>query len=636
MAFKPVSQKGFVKGVVAVMDRFSVPKGAVLMASNLLMAERGSLTTCDGTSFQSNLASAPGTNGIVELGMFVSSSFALTKLAGIPVDATHLRMYSWIGDSNPNDALVALTGPGTDLALTSDWVQPQFVNFAGATIITLGNDVTPQFTADGATFAPITANTTGNWQANHYYNIGDRVAAFGNAYQVSQLTVSSSNTSTGAGGVGNGGFSGSATPNFQNSDIAGTAVHDNQVIWICIGQNAAATARQSLPAGAAHAISHAGALWLWNTSPTNTDPSTNNGGGDGPSVLRQSGVSDYGAWPNLNIAFIGKDDGTQGTGIGSFTIAEAGIAPTGSLVLFKDYTTYQVTGVFGASNFAITQVKTDMGCVAARTVQFATGFGLIRFTHLGFGMFDGVNDRLISEEVRPYIFGRADIVGVDFDSLQFAHATLTTSPPMYVCVLPTLDGNRTRIFCYDLIMRAWAIVDYFNGSMKQPLTIIKQLRPPVVAAQPQSAHTYVADLFNGTATIRQWQQGDLSWDGIPIGYSVQMPEVGDPGSRAYFRRSIVRMHAPSPGKMAARFALASVQAPNQANSSAATGPSSGNPINLETAANYNGDSDLGVSFDIGQSAPSMNVTLSGSGKVYIEGVDYHLVPKAPRPFGGTF
>lgn len=611
------------------MDRFSVPKGAVLKMSNLLLSERGALQTCDGTALQSYLPAAPGVSGIVELGLFISSSFALTNLAGIPRDTSHLRMYSWQGTQ---DVLSALTSGVTDLPLTPGWTEPQFVNFAGQTVITLGNAVTPYTTGDGATFSIMTANTSGGWQSDHYYSLGDRVASQGNAYQVTALTVGGGTAFSGS--INNqGGFSGHSLPNFQTTDTAGDTINDNQVIWMCVKQNAASVAKQSLPAGAAHAVSHAGSLWLWNTSPTNTNPNGNNGGADGPSVIRQSSPNDLGGWPNQNIAFVGKDDGTQGTGIATFTIAEAGIAPTGSLVLFKDFSTYQVLGVFSASNFAIVEVKTDMGCVSPRSVQFATGFGIIRFSHLGFALFDGVNDRLISEEIRPYIFGRADISGVDFANLQFGRAALTTNPPMYFCALPTQDGKRTRMFCYDLVMKAWAVVDYFNGSANVPITTIKQLRPPNQQGLAQGAHTYIADLSNGQASIRQWQQGDTSWDGLPVGWSVTPPEVGDPGSRAYFRRAQVRLHANLPGKMTANIALSSTAQPNNAQTSQGAGPSSGAPPNIEKVAMYAGDTDLGVAFDIAQTAPSASGTFSGTGKVSIEGVDYHIQSKPPRPFG---
>jgi len=66
------------------------------------------------------------------------------------------------------------------------------------------------------------------------------------------------------------------------------------------------------------------------------------------------------SWPNANQTFISKDDGQQGTGLATFTIAETGISPTQTLVCFKNFSTYQVTGVFGATSFGVQKVKSDM------------------------------------------------------------------------------------------------------------------------------------------------------------------------------------------------------------------------------------------------------------------------------------
>lgn len=647
---KVISQKGWIKGLVAVMDRFNVPKGAVMKMSNLLLTNRGGLCTCDGTAIQSTLATAPGANGFIELGLFVNpTTFATTKLAALAVDATHLRIYSWIGNG---DTPVALTGPGTDLSLTSGWLNPQMLIFAGGTattggtIITVGNNVTPYY-YNGSVFAQISANTSGPgggaaWQAKHYYGLNARIVAVdGNGnnatFQVVQVTVgSASGKFSNAAPVGGGGYSGTSTPGFNGAGIttAGDTVHDNQLIWMLIKESAD-YGKQTTPVGAAHAISHAGALWLWNTAPSTGDGTS--GTADGPSVIRQSDINDPNSWPDANQSFVGKDDGTQGQGIASFTVAEAGIAPQGNLVLFKDYSTYLVTGVFGAQNFQITDAKTDMGCVAARSVLFATGFGIIRFSHLGFALFDGVNDRLISEEIRPYVFGRADITGVDFTKLNLASSALTTTPPMYACVLPTLDTGRYRIFCYDLVMRAWAIVDFNNADITHPITVMKQLRPPVQNGQPQGLHTYVADLAGGTATIHQWQQGDTAWsDAGAIAWSFQPPEVGDPGSRAYFRRAVLRMHAAASGILTGAFNIGAVKQPNNAQNEGGAGPSSGLAPNLTSQATYDGDQDLQASLDIGQTGPSANGTFSGTGPVTIEGVDWHVQPKQPRPSGQAF
>ena len=639
MPFKVVSQKGFVKGIVASMDRFSVPKGAILKASNMLLSDRGGLRVCDGTGLQSYLPSAPGQ--LLELGSFYSTTFGLIKLAGV-YNAGNLSIYSWVGNG---DVLSYLT----TLSLTGGWITPQFVEFGGFTIISLGNGVNLYQYVGGGGFSALTTSNgtpsgTASWQANHYYSVGDRVVANdGNGkastFQVVDVTVGSSSgqmsNASPIGGVG--GLSGSTTPGFGATALVGTGntVHDNQIIWMLIKETAD-FGQEAIPAGAAHIINHSAALWAWNTAPS-TQAST--GTIDGPSVIRQSAINNPNSWPLANAAFVGKDDGSVGTGIATFTVAEAGIAPTGSLVLFKDYSTYQVNGTFGIQNFSINAVKTDMGCTASRSVQFATGFGVIRFCHLGFALFDGVNDRLVSEEIRPYIFGRADITGVDFSALAWGRSALTANPPMYCCTLPTLDGLHTRIFCYDLVMRAWMIVDFNNGEAGHPITAMRQLRTPQALGPTEGVHTYIADFDNAAQqiTIHQWQQGDTAWeDAGPVQWYFTPPEVGEPASRAYFRRANVRLNAPQQGTLTGFFQIGDEAQPNNSQPEVGAGPSSGTPPNMATPARYNGNQDIGVSLDIHQTGPSMNGTFSGSGPATIEGVDWHIMAKNPRPFGQRF
>ena len=640
MPFKVVSQKSFVKGLVASMDRFSVPKGAVLRASNLLLSDRGAFTVCDGT-----MALAQGALGgqIVVMDVAVNAAtFGITPLAG-SLDAGQLAIWSW--GLTPVSGFTLLD----TLPLTGGWTVPQFVNFAGSTIISLGNGVTPYQYFVGGGFSQLTAQTGGpgggaGWQANHYYSIGDRVTADdGNSkiatFQVVNVTVgSSTGTMSNAAPIGGvGGLSGSTAPNFGGANIIGTGntVSDNQLIWMLIKEDAD-FGKESVPPGAAHVINHSAALWAWNTAPATTSGS--DGTIDGPSVIRQSGINNPNSWPLANAAFVGKDDGTQGTGIATFTIAEAGISPTGSLILFKDYSTYQVNGTFGIQNFAITEVKTDMGCLAPRSVAFATGFGIVRYCHLGFALFDGVNDRLISEEIRPYIFGNAEISGVDTTRLNTAYACLTTNPPLYVCAMPTRDGRNTRIFAYDLVMRAWMVVDYMNSSTTYPITCMAQLRPPYQSGFPATA--CLADQGPSGQTIRRWQGGDVGWDATspptPVAWMFRPPEVGDPASRAYFRRASVRLAAPNPGILTGFFNIGSEAQPQNSQQQGDAGPSSGMPPDVTTQASYNGNMDLGVSLDIGQTGPSMNGTYSSSGPGVIEGVDYHITAKPPRPFGQVF
>ena len=164
---------------------------------------------------------------------------------------------------------------------------------------------------------------------------------------------------------------------------------------------------ETVPPGAKHGAFHLSTMWLWNTNATTTTL-------DGPSSLRASAVNNIASWPSNFQAFIGKDDGQQGMGLAQYTIAESGISPTTTLIAFKEYSGYQISGTFGGT-IAIQKIKSDLGCIAPRTIQFVTGFGIVRMTHKGFALYNGVDDKLISEEVRPAIYGN----GIDFTSLDF-------------------------------------------------------------------------------------------------------------------------------------------------------------------------------------------------------------------------
>lgn len=335
-----------------------------------------------------------------------------------------------------------------------------------------------------------------------------------------------------------GGISAAAQPAFPLG--SGARVPENspsQVIW----QEAGLTNTTAPPPpGAEHLIVFAGSLWAWNTSPLNTP-----NGLDGPTCLRMSDSNNLNSWNPVNQAFIDKDDGTTGSGISAFTITGFGIPPEGSLVAFKQFSGYQIVGVFGSPNFLIQRIKSDLGCTAPRTIQFATGFGLIRFSHLGFALFDGINDRVLDEEVHPYIFpvtdiDTSDITTVDFNAVPLGWAAQTAHPPMYVCALPVgvSGGKLTRIFCFDMVLKSWAIVD-----LPFAISTIYQARVSVAVS------TTVLGTFDDGG-IHRWQSNDLTWDNSidtpgpsKVNWSVESPMVFNPeaqGGRLYCRQLVVR------------------------------------------------------------------------------------------------
>lgn len=295
---------------------------------------------------------------------------------------------------------------------------PQIVQFTNKMILALGNGY-PPYQSDGTTGGTIalTNSFTASYPARANSTVqvaGDFMTLGGNLYKATQ-----------------GGTTAAAPPAFNTA--LGQSTADGSVIWVSQGPVNAVPA----PRGAAHAIVYAGSLWVFNTSPNNTSDNF-----DGPSCLKMSDLNNPNSWNPLNVAFLDKDDGSQGMGLATFTIAESGIPPTGSLVAFKEFSTFQINGVFGASNLSIQRAQTDMGCVAPRTIQFVPGFGVVRMTHLGIAMFDGVRDRLLSEEIRPYIFGgESDIQAVDWNLIWNSRGALTADPPMYVCAVPVIPST---------------------------------------------------------------------------------------------------------------------------------------------------------------------------------------------------
>ena len=404
---------------------------------------------------------------------------------------------------------------------------PLIVQFAGFAILILGNGYAPQETdpslGAGASVTPL-ANTFQaaypDWQPSVDWITGAQVTdGAGNFYTATQ------------GGV-------SQTPGPPSWNIAlGAETADGSVIWTSQGPIVASTP----PRGAAHAVAYAGSLWLANTSPIDTAD-----GIDGPTCLKMSDANDPNSWNPVNTAFIGRNDGTQITGLQPFTIAALGISPTGSLCVFKEFQTYQVIGVFGSSSFEIQPAQTNLGCLAARSIQFIPGFGVVRFSHLGFAVFDGINDRLISEDIRPYLFGgadsEADLIPVDPSYVYRSVSAQTIAPPMYLCAMPlaanpagaTGSGALTRLFCYDLVMKAWTVLDLPWQISSLATMSVGEGYPLVLAGKSDG-------------TFQRFQSGDLNWDAgaddqSNVAWSFRTPDIFGEGSsqRLFFQQAVIR------------------------------------------------------------------------------------------------
>jgi hypothetical protein len=208
--------------------------------------------------------------------------------------------------------------------------------------------------------------------------------------------------------------------------------------------------------------------------------------------------------------------------------------------VFKEFQTYQVIGVFGSSTFEIQPAQTNLGCIAPRSIQFLPGFGVVRFSHLGFAVFDGINDRLISEDIRPYLFGgvdsQADLVPVDPAYVYKSVSAQTISPPMYLCAMPLLNttGSLTRLFCYDLVMKAWTILDLPWAITSLNAQSAGEGYPLVIAGKTDG-------------TLQRMQSGDLTWDAgatdqSNVQWGFRTPDLFGEGSsqRLFFEQASIK------------------------------------------------------------------------------------------------
>ena len=576
---------------------------------------------------------------------------------------------------------------------------PQIVQFANKAVLALGNGFAPQLFTDPSTVAAITNTFTAsypNWIASTVFAQGSKIMPT-------------------AGNAGNfiftaqqGGTTGGGAPTWPQTP--NQIVNDNNIIW----QNTGAASTAPAPRGAAHAEVYAGSLWLANTSPTTTADNF-----DGPTCIKMSDLNNPTSWNPLNTAFLGKDDGDQITGLKAFTIAADGITPTGSLLAFKYFKTFQIVGVFGAADFAVQEAKTDMGCIAPRSIQFLPGFGIVRLTHLGVAIFDGTNDRLISEEIRPYIFQSLeigpDIAPIDQNFAYLAKGAQSANPPMYMLAIPllltgipssgnggisftlvagaptfvtntfyyfratkfTIQGNQlvesaltqevkfvlntqvlqvastgtpdplavkyrvymgtasggytnyqefttlpqtftgpasftqagsvnngiggmTRILCYDLVLKAWTIID-----LPFSISVLKQVRP--VGSTPIT----ITGGFND-GSMRRLQGGDTTFDGTPISWSMRSAEVFGKlaNSRIYYRRLTVR--GTTTQTNLAMNAVVSLDGADGVVS----------PMTVYQLGNTLGTFDFLAQIDIGFTNYTSHVTLSGSGDVEITSLDW--------------
>jgi hypothetical protein len=590
---------------------------------------------------------------------------------------------------------------------------PQIVQFVNKMILALGNGFAP-YISDGTSSGTVVISNTftaayPTWTASTVYTQGDQIQATVSA--VAYVFTAVQGGTSGSGGA----------PAFPAA--LGATVTDNNIIWKNSGQVSGSPA----PRGAAHAEVYAGSVWFANTSPTVTTDQL-----DGPSALRMSLLNNPNSWNPLNAAQISPDDGDQGSGLKAFTVAEAGIAPQNFLIYFKNFSTYLIQGVFGASNFAITRLQTDLGCIAPRTIQFIPGFGIMRLSHLGFAVTDGISDKLENPEaIRPYLISEStesDILPLDQGFIYFSKGAQTADPPMYVAACPlqgkissdpllfngvtvtiintvsnglplgtyflivqatltsgliflsgefsvtlvfsphgspaiqvtlpnnptvatwtiylthangsaggenqfvtvnngitvvnivgttvltpgtpprNLGGQLTRIFCYDLVLKAWTVVD-----LPFSISVLRQFRTP-----GSIPITVMGGFFDGV--LRRWQAGDPAWDAgatvagaitTAVSWNFTDTEVYTEGAtvRMFHNQVIIRADG-SPSRITVT-------------------PEINGKIQqaISAALTVLGEGQVEARVRIMQTAENLELAISGQGPAVIESIDYNVQPK---------
>lgn len=388
-----------------------------------------------------------------------------------------------------------------------------------------------------------------------------------------------------------------------------------------------------VPPGVRHLAVHLNSVFALGTAATSSQK-------DGPSTLRVSvpatstvlAYTGGGAFPFANATHIDKDDGDFGTGMGEFTVAETGISPTSTIIVTKNFAMYQVTGLPGSTTplFSIQKVKSDMGCIAGRTMRFAPGFGLIRLTHRGFAMYDGVNDQLISEELRPYLFASDGYSpGIQWASAALSHAIVVPNPPMYLCWVPINSSFPDTVFAYDLVRQVWTILTYPNAascSYQRP-----QLNPTTNPPGP----TGVVQVLTGDTSagnVRRIFAGDTTDDGAAISWSAIFHRLAgaSPQANAYFRRAVLKLINVTNGQTITWGVIfgPNVQGATPRNKTGTlTTPNAAAPL-----ATFNGTTlvpqpELDMTMDLGMIGTNLQMVLSGLGPITMRGLEYHVSPK---------
>jgi hypothetical protein len=378
-----------------------------------------------------------------------------------------------------------------------------------------------------------------------------------------------------------------------------------------------AGAGQVAPPGAKNIAVHRGYLWAWNTAASTTATA-------GPSALQMSDFNNPNSWPPEFQTFLDSGDGQQGQGLAGFTIAETGISPQGVLVAFKDFSTYTIAGIFGQPDFQIDKAKTDMGCIAPRSIEFLAGAGLMRLTHRGFALFNGTSDTLVSESIRPYLFSQratADIQGLNWATIHRSSSAMVANPPLYLCACPVGPGPAlTRVFVFDLLRQAWTILTFPYIFATLGESTMPGEQPYVLAGESGGGH--VQRLFAGDATD----------DGTLVHWQVRLPPLKgrSPAQVLYVRRTLLKAAGMTAGQQVTARAAFGPMAQRVGPLVTTCTTRVGTPLLVSDT--LEGSVEATLTHDIHRKGELLYFELEGQDHITIREMAAHVRPQAPsRP-----
>jgi len=198
-------------------------------------------------------------------------------------------------------------------------------------------------------------------------------------------------------------------------------------------------------------------------------------------------------------------------------------------------------------------------------------------------------------------------VPVDMQYCYLSKSAQSVQPPMYMCAMPLLGGSGalTRVFCYDLILKCWVIVDLPWAISSLDRVKAGEGNPLVLAGKTDG-------------TVQRIQAGDTLWNSTTaVNWSFRTPDVyGEGGSqRLFYREMVLRGYATS--------SIAStVTVTPTVDGSAQT------PLTVDIVPQASNSNMFEARVSLWLNGQFCHLDVAGSGSVVIDSVDWTIEPKS--------